>query len=83
MVRRDLHNIVVPVDLTDREDIQLVVQTLQTFVLRRIPVRFGFVPTAFSTDSFQQVKVVHYLQDTFGLSGVLQYLDEVSSFRTP
>jgi UDP-glucose:glycoprotein glucosyltransferase len=79
-VRRDLHNVVVPVDLSDPEDMLLVVKQVQTFIKRSIPVRFGLVPTASSSESTAQLKVAHYIQETYGLSGLMQYLEEVSAF---
>lgn len=55
----------------------MVIQQLQTFVKRMIPVRFGLVPLASSPESIAQLKVAHYLQDTFGLSALIKYLEEV------
>ncbi|KAJ5094498.1 hypothetical protein N7456_010359 [Penicillium angulare] len=75
-VARDLHNVVVPVDLSNPEDILLVIQQIQTFIKRMIPVRFGLVPTNVSPESIAQLKVAHYLQDTYGLSVFVQYLEE-------
>lgn len=68
---------VVPVDLSDLEDIQLVVGSIQMFVKKKIPVRIGLVPTALSPGSISQLKVAQYLQETFGLSSMLQYFEEV------
>lgn len=76
-VARDLHNVIVPVDLSKSEDILLILQQLYTFIKRGIPVRFGLVPTAESPESIAQLKVAHYLQDAFGLSAFIQYLEEV------
>ncbi|PTU25160.1 hypothetical protein P175DRAFT_0490224 [Aspergillus ochraceoroseus IBT 24754] len=78
-VRRDFNNIVFPVDLTNTEDIDLLVTTIQVFVKRKIPVRFGIVPLASSPGSTAQLKVAHYLQDTFGLSSLVKYLEESGS----
>ncbi|KAE8373550.1 UDP-glucose:Glyco protein glucosyltransferase-domain-containing protein [Aspergillus bertholletiae] len=75
-VRRDAHNIVVPIDLTDAEDMNFVIKTIQVFVKRKIPVRFGLVPLASSPGSTAQLKVAHYLQETFGLASLIQYLEE-------
>ncbi|GES62817.1 UDP-glucose [Aspergillus terreus] len=75
-VRRDAHNIVVPVDLTKAEDMNLVVQTIQVFVKKKIPVRFGLVPTGSSPGSTAQLRVAHHLQRTYGLSSLIQYLEE-------
>ncbi|KAL4888256.1 UDP-glucose:glycoprotein glucosyltransferase-domain-containing protein [Aspergillus ambiguus] len=85
-VRRDAHNIVVPVDLTNAEDMNLVVQTIQVFVMKKIPVRFGLVPTGSSPGSAAQLKVAHYLHETFGLSSLIKYLEESTAknrFTTP
>ncbi|BDD59984.1 hypothetical protein MPDQ_002268 [Monascus purpureus] len=78
-VRRDLHNVVFPVDLTNPKDVELVIQTIQIFIKRQIPIRFGIVPTAFSPGSLEQAKIAHYLQEAFGLSSLIQYLQESAS----
>ncbi|KAJ5137450.1 hypothetical protein N7526_003683 [Penicillium atrosanguineum] len=78
-VSRDLHNVIVPVDLSEPEDMLLVVKQVQTFIKRGIPVRFGLVPIATSAESIAQLKVAHYLQETYGLSGLMHYLEESAS----
>ncbi|KAI2792495.1 UDP-glucose:glycoprotein glucosyltransferase 1 [Penicillium oxalicum] len=75
-VRRDLHNVIFPVDLSNPEDILLVVNQIQTFINRLIPIRFGLVPTPSSPNAISQLKVAHYLYDTFGLEALLHYLQE-------
>ncbi|KAL2828795.1 UDP-glucose:glycoprotein glucosyltransferase-domain-containing protein [Aspergillus pseudoustus] len=75
-VRRDLNNIVFPIDLSSAEDVDLVTTTIQTFVKRKIPVRFGVVPASYSSGSTAQVKVAHYLQETYGLASLMDYLEE-------
>jgi UDP-glucose:glycoprotein glucosyltransferase len=52
---------------------------MQVFVKRSIPVRFGLVPITSSAGSTAQLKVAHYLQETYGLTSLFQYLEEVSS----
>lgn len=79
-VRRNLHHAVFSVDLTDAQDIQLVIEPVQMFVKRKIPVRFGLVPTVSSPGAIAQAKVAYYLQDKFGLSSLLQYLEEVCPY---
>ncbi|KAJ5174782.1 UDP-glucose:glycoprotein glucosyltransferase 1 [Penicillium canariense] len=78
-VRRDLHNVVMPVDLSSAEDVLLVVNQVQTFIKRMIPIRFGLVPTASSPDAISQLKVAHYLQKNFGLASLLHYLEDSAS----
>lgn len=80
-MRRDAHNIVVPVDLTNPEDMELIVKTIQVFVKKKIPVRFGLVPLASSPESIAQLKVAHYLQETYGLASLIQYLEEASDIQ--
>lgn len=78
-VSRDLHNVVVPLDLSNPDDMLLVFRQIYTFVKRMIPVRFGLVPMASSPESISQLKVAHYLHETFGLSSLIKYLEEVCS----
>ncbi|KAJ5130574.1 uncharacterized protein N7515_006613 [Penicillium bovifimosum] len=78
-VRRDLHNVVVPVDLSDPDQMMLVAGNLQTFIKRGIPVRFGLVPTSLSPESVAQLKVAHYLFDAYGLESLMQYLQDSAS----
>ncbi|KAK1147420.1 killer toxin resistant protein [Aspergillus melleus] len=75
-VRRNANNIVVPVDLSSLEDLSFVVRTMQAFVKKGIPARFAVVPMASSAGQKSQVKVAHYLQETYGLASLIHYLDE-------
>ncbi|KAL8840573.1 MAG: hypothetical protein Q9170_001259 [Blastenia crenularia] len=74
-IRRNVHNAVIPLDLTDIKDTQLLVESIQTFVKRKVPIRFGIVPTLATSASQEQAKVVYHLWDTYGLSAVLTYLE--------
>ncbi|KAL9586116.1 MAG: hypothetical protein Q9212_001097 [Teloschistes hypoglaucus] len=74
-IRRNLHNVVIPLDLTDIKDVQLLVESLQTFVKRKVPIRFGIVPTLATPASQEQARVIYHLLDTYGLSAVLTYLE--------
>ncbi|BCR94558.1 putative UDP-glucose:glycoprotein glucosyltransferase [Aspergillus luchuensis] len=78
-VRRDSNNIVFPVDLTSTEDADIVVKTIQVFVKNKIPVRFGLIPVTFSDGAIAQLKVAHYLQETFGLASFMDYLEASAS----
>lgn len=60
------------------KDVQLLVESLQTFVRRKVPIRFGIVPTAATSASQEQAKVIYHLLDTYGLSAVFTYLEAVS-----
>ena len=78
MVRRDFQNVVFPLDLCDPRDVEVICGPVPAFVKRLIPVRFGLVPTVSSPASLKQAKVAHYLVETFGLSTLVRYLEEVS-----
>ena len=72
-LKRDLHNVVIPVDLTDVNDLEIVVEGLQMFVQRSIPIRFGFVPLQNSDDAQMEAMAAHYLQEYYGLSTLMAY----------
>ena len=81
-VRRDIHNLVMPVDLTDKKDIELVVETLQGFVQRKIPIRFGVVPVTKTPAAEKQAKVIYHLLDAYGLAAVMAYLEASMQGKT-
>lgn len=74
-VRRDIHNMVVPIDFTDSEDLRLVVDTIQGFVRRSIPIRFGLLPLLSTDDAAGQARVVYHLLRTYGVPSMLSYLE--------
>ncbi|KAI9801675.1 MAG: hypothetical protein M1833_002357 [Piccolia ochrophora] len=74
-VRRDIHNLVVPVDFTSPEDIDLVVLQLLNFVKRTVPLRFGIVPLTPTLFAEQQAKIAYHLLDTYGLSALILYFE--------
>ncbi|KAI9723776.1 MAG: hypothetical protein M1812_001076 [Candelaria pacifica] len=74
-VRRDIHNLLIPVDLTKAEDVNLIVDEIQGFVKRGIAIRFGLVPVTGNSHAEQQAMVVYHLHETYGLAAVLTYLE--------
>jgi UDP-glucose:glycoprotein glucosyltransferase len=74
-VRKDLFNLVVPVDLTKPEDVKIITQLL-AFVKRLIPIRFGLVPLTPTGEAIEQAKVVYYLLENHGLSATVDYLEK-------
>ncbi|KAF3763610.1 family 24 glycosyltransferase [Cryphonectria parasitica EP155] len=73
-IRRDIFNLVIPVDLTQKNDTTTVVNQLQDFVKRKLPVRFGIVPLSSNEASERQAKVVYHLVETYGLAAMMSYL---------
>ncbi|KAK3954740.1 UDP-glucose:glycoprotein glucosyltransferase-domain-containing protein [Pseudoneurospora amorphoporcata] len=85
-VRKDLFNLVVPVDFTKAEDVALVTRQLLAFMKRGIPVRFGLVPLTPTGEAIEQAKVLYHLLNTYGLAAMSTYLDkslEASSTDKP
>jgi UDP-glucose:glycoprotein glucosyltransferase len=77
-VRRDIHNAILPIDFSDIDDVFTVVETINNFIQRKIPLRWGLVPRTHTEGAEAQGKVVYHLLDTYGLSTVMKYLQSVS-----
>ncbi|KAI5305558.1 hypothetical protein KEM56_004077, partial [Ascosphaera pollenicola] len=75
-VRREIHNVVIPVNLTDVDDVRMVTSTIRMFIDKRIPSRFGLVPSLSREDSVPMVKVAHYIAGTFGPMALLDFLEQ-------
>lgn len=67
----------IPLDFSDLKDVELLVESLQSFVKRKVPIRIGVVPTLRTAGATDQAKVVYHLLDTYGLGGLLHYLEGV------
>lgn len=78
IVRRDIHNVVIPLDLADAKDIEILVGTLHAFVNRKIPIRFGIIPLVNSELATVQAKIAYHVVETYGLGLALTYLEKVS-----
>ena len=77
-VARDIHNLIVPVDLTKYKDVEMVTMSLQNLVKRNVPVRIGLVPAGNSETSIACAKLSYHIVDTYGLSGLLAFYQELS-----
>ncbi|KAI1117857.1 UDP-glucose:glycoprotein glucosyltransferase [Nemania sp. NC0429] len=74
-IRRDIFNLVVPVDLSSEEDVSLVVQRLQGLVKRALPVRFGLVPLTPTKKAEERAKLAYYLIENYGLTSLMSFLE--------
>lgn len=75
LVRRNVHNLVIPLDFSDSADVYTMVENIQSFVKRRVPIRFGVVPVLKTAAAAQQAKVVYHLLEVYGLAAALDYLE--------
>ncbi|KAI1809313.1 glycosyltransferase family 24 protein [Poronia punctata] len=78
-VRKDMFNLVVPVDFGSLEDIVLVAERLQGLVKRLLPVRIGLVPLTRTEHSEKVAKVVYYLSENYGLPTVMAFLESIAT----
>jgi hypothetical protein len=76
-VRRDVFNLVLPVDFTNPKDLEVVVNGLQNFVKQKVAIRIGIVPITPNPSAERQAKAVYYLVDTYGVDACLAYLQKV------
>jgi UDP-glucose:glycoprotein glucosyltransferase len=71
----------VPIDFTSADDVSSVLDVILSLVKRGIPLRWGLVPQTLTSDALEQAKVVYYLQDAYGLSAVITYLQAVCTYH--
>lgn len=74
-VRRDIFNLVIPVDLSLSGDVELVIEQLSSFVKRKLPLRFGLVLLTPTEAATREAKVLYYLQENYGISAAIAYLE--------
>ncbi|KAI9643244.1 killer toxin resistant protein [Ciborinia camelliae] len=74
-VRKEIFNLVVPVDFSIPVDVALVAETLASFVKRKLVLHIGLVPITKSPAATEQAKVLYHLLDVYGLSGAIAYLE--------
>jgi UDP-glucose:glycoprotein glucosyltransferase len=80
-VRKDIFNLVVPMDFTNADDIKLLTTQLLAFMKRLVPIRFGLVPLTPTGEAIEQAKVVYYLVENHGLSAAAYYLEKLLEHR--
>ncbi|KAI2635587.1 glycosyltransferase family 24 protein [Hypomontagnella submonticulosa] len=78
-IRKDIFNLVAPVDFTKPEDLSFVVEQLQMFIKRLLPVRFGLVPLTPTKEAEERAKLAYYVLENYGLAGLKSYLEACST----
>ncbi|KAI1100428.1 UDP-glucose:glycoprotein glucosyltransferase [Jackrogersella minutella] len=77
-IRKDIFNFVAPVDLSKPGDLSLVVEQLQAFIKRLLPVRFGLVPLTPTKEAEERAKMAYHLLENYGLASLMSYLETCS-----
>ncbi|KAK5082031.1 killer toxin resistant protein [Lithohypha guttulata] len=76
-VRRDIHNVIVPIDFHNVRHLDLIVNTLQTLVKRSFPLQLGLVPIGTDEPSRQAAKLSYHILDTYGLGRLLTFYQNI------
>jgi UDP-glucose:glycoprotein glucosyltransferase len=76
-IARDIHNLVVPIDMTNLKDIEMVVASLQSLVRRSVPLRIALVPAGTGDVSNAYSKAAYHILDTYGLSALMKFFSEM------
>ncbi|KAK9446934.1 UDP-glucose:glycoprotein glucosyltransferase-domain-containing protein [Limtongia smithiae] len=74
-IRRNIHTLVVPVDLSRDEDIFLVLMNLKTFVTRGIPIRIGVIPLCDTPGQIIRALSFYYTSHHFGADSMYKILE--------
>ncbi|ETN42534.1 uncharacterized protein HMPREF1541_01691 [Cyphellophora europaea CBS 101466] len=75
-VARDIHNIIVPFEVDNLKDLELVTTALQSLIKRKVPIRIGLVPIGASKAAQTYGKLSYHLLDTYGLATFLSFYQE-------
>lgn len=78
-IRKDVFNLIVPVDFSSPTDLHVVVEQLTGFIKRTLPVRFGLVPLMPTKSAETQAKLAYYLLENYGLAAFMSYLEHFVS----
>ncbi|KAI8627484.1 glycosyltransferase family 24 protein [Xylariaceae sp. FL1651] len=78
-VRKDIFNLIIPVDFSSPDDVSLVVERIQGLVKRLLPVRFGLVPLTPTKKAEDRAKIVYYLTENYGLASLMSLLESFST----
>ncbi|EXJ73532.1 uncharacterized protein A1O5_03293 [Cladophialophora psammophila CBS 110553] len=76
-VARDIHNLVVPIDMSNIKDIELAATSLQSLVRRQVPIRVALIPTGEGETADAYSKVAYHIFDTYGLAALMNFFADV------
>ncbi|KAK9346477.1 UDP-glucose:glycoprotein glucosyltransferase-domain-containing protein [Lipomyces starkeyi] len=75
-IRKNIHNVVIPVDLNSLGDLFLISKHIRPLIQRGITVRFGLVPLVETERQKQQATMFYYLYVNYSLQAAMAYLEE-------
>ncbi|KAI1625469.1 UDP-glucose:glycoprotein glucosyltransferase-domain-containing protein [Exophiala viscosa] len=77
-VARDIHNLIVPINITNIKDIELAATALQNLVKRTVPIRIALVPVGTGEAADLYSRLSYHLLDNYGLSTLMAFFTEVA-----
>ncbi|EXJ89936.1 hypothetical protein A1O3_03003 [Capronia epimyces CBS 606.96] len=80
-LRRDVHNLVVPIDMGSIKDIELVATSLQGLVRRQVPIRVALVPIGSGAIADDYTRVSYHILDTYGLAPLVAFFSDVAASK--
>ncbi|EMR65319.1 putative udp-glucose:glycoprotein glucosyltransferase protein [Eutypa lata UCREL1] len=81
-IAKDIFNVIIPVDFSNPDDLSLVIEQIQAFIKRQLPIRFGLVPITTTKAAEDQAKIVYHLLENYGLGSLISYLESYQTERT-
>ncbi|KAK9368766.1 UDP-glucose:glycoprotein glucosyltransferase-domain-containing protein [Lipomyces kononenkoae] len=74
-IRKNIHSIVIPVDLNSLGDLLLISKQIRPLIQRGITIRFGLVPLVETDKQKRQATIFYYLYVNYGLQAAMAYLE--------
>jgi UDP-glucose:glycoprotein glucosyltransferase len=78
-IARDIHNLIVPIDMANPKDIELAATALQNLVRRSVPIRIALVPSGTGETADVYSKLSYHILDTYGLATLMAFFSDVTS----
>ncbi|RMZ81428.1 hypothetical protein DV738_g2314, partial [Chaetothyriales sp. CBS 135597] len=78
---RDIHNLIIPFDVTNPKDLELVVKHLQNLVNGKVPIRIGLIPTGSSPTAETYARLSYYLLDRYGVGTLTAFYQELAKTK--
>ena len=80
-VARDIHNVIVPINVGHPKDIEIVATALQSLVKRLVPIRIALIPTGTGETAKTYSKLSYHILDTYGLTALMKFFTDVMSSK--
>lgn len=80
-VARDIHNLIVPLDMKEIKDMELAATSLQSLVRRLVPLRIALVPIGTGEIADAYSKLSYHILDTYGLATLMNFYSNVVSAK--